>query len=538
MKRAYHRFAMVTIALLTVFTTMGKPVDSLSSLPFDDIGNSYAKQEIIDLYNRKIITGTTERSFSPAQSISRAEFVAIIDRLLGLEPVTSPVSPFADVPKQAWHYGWIQAAVQLGLADGTSATAFAPSMPVTRQEAAVLLARALKQAGSKAEASLAFGDSSQIASWASASVAAVHKLGLIKGDEQGDFRPTKPITRQETAVMIYRVLQNKTWEAELKAAPTESIKLGWQYGQTTKEYQNNVLKSNVNTLSPRWYFTDALGNIVDNTDSSLLTWAKQHNKKVWAMVGNRSDQAATHQMLSSSAARSNAVTKLVAYAKSYKLDGLNIDFENVAPQDRAALTAFMTELAKKLKLLSVTLSIDVSPDRGTDWTDAFDFAALGKLVDYVVLMGYDEHWGGSSEAGSNASLGFDKAALDKLLKHVAGGKIILAVPLYNRDWDLNKDGSVASTEFISLTQQNALMAQFAIKPVWDAKIGQYTAAYLKNGVRHRMWLEDGRSLTAKYKLVVDAELAGLAYWYVGGESADIWSSMRNADRFLNYTFSS
>ncbi|WP_141499686.1 S-layer homology domain-containing protein [Paenibacillus luteus] len=538
MKRAYHRFAMVTIALLTVFTTMGKPVDSLSSLPFDDIGNSYAKQEIIDLYNRKIITGTSERSFSPAQSISRAEFVTIIDRFLGLEPVTSPVSPFADVPKQAWHYGWIQAAVQLGLADGISATSFAPSMPVTRQEAAVLLARALKQAGSKAEGSLTFGDSSQIATWASTSVAAVKQLGLIKGDEQGDFRPTKPITRQETAVMIYRVLQNKNWEAELKAAPEESIKLGWQYGQTTKEYQNNVLRSNVNTLSPRWYFTDASGNITDNTDSSLLTWAKQHNKKVWAMVGNRSDQAATHQMLSSSAARSNAVTKLVDYAKSYKLDGLNIDFENVAPQDRAALTAFMTELSKKLKLISVTLSIDVSPDRGTDWTDALDFAALGKQADYVVLMGYDEHWGGGSEAGSNASLGFDKAALYKLLQHVAGEKIILAVPLYNRDWDLNKDGSVASTEFISLTQQNALMAQFAIKPVWDAKIGQYTAAYLKNGVRHRMWLEDGRSLTAKYKLVVDAKLAGLAYWYVGGESADIWSSMRNADRFLNYDFSS
>ncbi|OMF36861.1 hypothetical protein BK133_08025 [Paenibacillus sp. FSL H8-0548] len=536
MKRTYTRLLLTAVALLVMITAMGQLAGSQSSIPFDDISHSYAEQEIIDLYNRKIITGTSERSFSPLKSISRAEFVTVLDRLLGLEPVQSPVSPFADVAKQAWYYGWIQAAVQLGLADGVSANSFAPSKPVTRQEAAVLLARALKKTTNQANAKLLFGDGDQIAGWAAPSVATVKSLGLMKGDDHSNFRPSDPITRQETAVMIYRVLQNKAWAAELAAKPVESIKLGWQYGQTTQQYKENILLSNVNTLSPRWYFLEASGAITDYTDKSLVTWAKQHNKKVWAMVGNRSNQTATSQMLSTAKARSAVIAKLAAFAKTYELDGLNIDFENVAPKDRAALTAFIAELSEKLTQMKVTLSMDVSPDRGTDWTDAFDFASLGKQVDYMVLMGYDEHWGASSGAGSNASLGFYQAALDKLMKQVNSGKIILAVPFYNRDWNLNKDGSVASSEFISLSEQNALMSKFSIKPVWDAKIGQYTAAYTKNGVTHRMWLEDGRSLTAKYKLAVEANFAGLAYWHIGGESADVWASFRNADRFLHYSF--
>jgi spore germination protein len=72
------------------------------------------------------------------------------------------------------------------------------------------------------------------------------------------------------------------------------------------------------------------GAVTDSTDASLVTWAKKNNKQVWAMVGNRSDQEATHQMLSSATARNTAVNQLAAVVSKYGLDGLNIDFENVA----------------------------------------------------------------------------------------------------------------------------------------------------------------------------------------------------------------
>lgn len=118
------------------------------------------------------------------------------------------------------------------------------------------------------------------------------------------------------------------------------------------------------------------------------------------MVGNRSDQEATHQILLSTTARNTAVNQLAALVSKYGLDGLNIDFENVAAEDRVYLTSFITLLAEKMRSLDVILSMDVSPDLGTDWTEAFDYAALGKQVNYMVMMGYDEHYDGSQVPGS------------------------------------------------------------------------------------------------------------------------------------------
>jgi len=165
-----NRLGKLVIIIIAVISTAGifnSHASASVGMPFDDISASYARNEIIDLYNRKIITGTSKTSFSPTKSITRAEFITVLDRLLKLEPVASPVSPYTDVAKSAWYYGWIQAAVQLELANGTSASTFAPSKPVTRQEAAIWIAKALKQTTNTATAQSDFKDRGQIAPWAS-----------------------------------------------------------------------------------------------------------------------------------------------------------------------------------------------------------------------------------------------------------------------------------------------------------------------------------------------------------------------------------
>lgn len=536
MKELLGRFIIATAAIIFATSIIFQHTSADEVLPFDDISNSYAKKEIIDLYNKKIISGTSETSFSPTDSITRAEFIVVLERLLKLEPVASPVTSFTDVAKSAWYYGAIQAAVQLNLASGTSVSTFEPKNAVTRQEAAVWMARVLKQTNSQSSYSTAFKDSSHIATWASDSVAAVSKLGLMKGDETGYFRPYEPITRQEAAVLIYRVLQNKAWAKALEKEHKEQIVIGWQYGQTTEQYKKSILKSNVNTVSPRWYFVGKTGTVSDSTDVSLVSWAKTNNKEVWAMVGNRSDQEATHQMLSSATARNTAITQLVAMVSKYGIHGLNIDFENVSAKDRTYLTTFITQLAEKLHAVGATLSMDVSPDLGTDWTDAFDYAALGKQVDYMVMMGYDEHYDGSVNPGSNASLPYINNAIETLLKVVSSDKVILGMPFYNRDWTLKQNGKVSSSEYISLTEQNQLISTHSMKQVWNNSLGQYVASYTKNSMKHTIWIEDGRSLIAKYHVVVNKKLAGVAYWHIGGESSDIWASMRNAKRYYDYSF--
>ncbi|GGF95696.1 hypothetical protein GCM10010912_45800 [Paenibacillus albidus] len=536
MKRTLGRVGRGTVTALCAASLFMPRASAAQALPFEDISNSYARNEIIDLYNQKILTGTSTTRFSPSKSMTRAEFLTSLDRLLKLEPVASPISPYADVPQNAWYYGWIQAAVQLELASGVSAKFFAPAKAVTRQEAAVWLAKALKKAAGTASVSTAFEDGRDIAAWASSAVAAVYRLGLMKGDETGNFRPSDPITRQEAAVLLDRVLQHKGWAAELAARPKERIVIGWKYGQTTVQYENNILKSNVNTLSPRWYFVGSTGAVTDSTDTGLITWAKKKGTNIWAMVGNRSDQAATHRMLSSAATRNTAVNGLAAMAKKYGLDGLNLDFENVAPQDRTALTTFVTLLAEKLHANQQILSVDVSPDLDTDWTEAFDYGALGLQADYMVLMGYDEHYSGSAVPGPNASLPYVQKAVNKILQVVPSEKVILALPFYNRDWTLQQTGAALSSEFISFTEQNQRMQRYSMKPVWDASLGQYVASYTTQSIKHTIWLEEGRSLIAKYHLAVKQNLAGVAYWYIGGESADIWTSLGNAEKYYDYSF--
>lgn len=535
MNRILSKRIAAAVILLSLSGFLLQPASAAkSTLPFNDIATSYAKDAIIRLYEKQIITGTSTTTYSPKLPVTRAEFITILDRLLGLEPVKSTVSPFTDVAANAWYYGYVQTAVQLGLADGTSSSTFEPGKQVTRQEAAILLIRALKQssASTGTGSTSVFKDAAAIADWAAGSVAAVQKLGLMTGDDTGKFRPQASLTREETAAILDRVLQNDKWSdsLEAEASDSEPVQLGWQYGQTTAQYEQTILGSNINTLSPRWYFISASGTLTDNTDKTLLTWADKQTKKVWAMVGNRSDQEATHTMLSSATARGKTVDALTKAVKQYGLDGLNIDFENVAAADRTSMTTFITELSTKLHAIDAVVAVNVSPDLGTDWTDAFDYSALGKQADYIVMMGYDEHWGGSA-AGSVSSLTFVQNAVTKLLKVVSSSKVILAIPFYNRDWIMNSDGSTQSSTIINLSQQNALIQTYKIRPVWNSTVGQYTVSYKNSGLQHRIWVEDGRSVSLKYKLAVDKDLAGLAYWYIGGESTDIWDSLSNAERF-------
>lgn len=379
-----------------------------------------------------------------------------------------------------------------------------------------------------------YEDQEHIHSWAISSVFVMHALGLMEGDA-GSFRPRDSMTRQEAAVFMNRVWTRPGWANQLRSSPPAKIQLGWQYGQTTAQYERQIEKSNVNTLSPRWFFLGPSGEFENVIDPALVAWAHRNGKQVWAMVGNHSDSANTHAMLTDPSQRLALVQRLSAQVKQYDIDGLNIDFENMLPEDKDAFTAFVSELHTAMTSLSAVLSINVSPDFGTDWTEVFDYAALGKHAEYVVLMAYDEHWGGSPIAGSVSSLPWLKQGLEALLSKVPASKVIVALPLYTRQWAADANGKVGSID-LSLVQQSAIVNAYKLKPVWDDILGQYYAQYSEPSALNRIWMEDGRSLTRKMTLGESYSLAGYGYWYMGDESVDVWASLRNAMRFSSYSF--
>ncbi|WP_138494668.1 S-layer homology domain-containing protein [Paenibacillus pinistramenti] len=502
---------------------------------FQDIDGSFAKSAILDLYQRKIIEGTAAGTFSPKKVMTRAEGTKAMMELLKLEPADGGIPAFQDVSRSAWYYGYVQAGVYLGLAQGKGSGKYMPDAGVTRQELAVWLIRFLKETASSGSLSALYSDADEVADWAAASVYTVQKLGLMEGAD-GRFRPNDAVTREEMAAVMDRIITDETYGSQISAEVSEPIQLGWQFGQTDEEFKASISASSINVIVPRWYFLNSDGTLENGTKTALASWAKSTGRKVWPLVGNRSDAESTHAMLASSAKAEQTAAALAGYAAAYKLDGLNLDFENVLPADRSALTSFVANLAGKLHQAGKTLSVCVSPDLASDWTAAFDYAALAKSADYMVLMGYDEHWSSDPEPGSVASFGWVQSGLDKLIKQAGAAKVIFGMPLYTRDWSLKWNGSASASEDLTLNEQNARMTRYGISWSWKADIGQYTASYQTNGVQHKIWLEDSRSLTLKYRMGSSRKIAGFAYWAIGGEQPGLWQALDNAERFDGYTF--
>ncbi|MFY0543784.1 S-layer homology domain-containing protein [Brevibacillus sp. H7] len=522
MKKFRFQLALITLLQLSIFSSFTEA----QFYPFTDISNSYARTEISLLHKQGIVMGDGKGRFYPNQPVTRAEFVTMLGRTLGIKPVNSPIQAFRDVPQRHWGNGWIHAGAQLGLIGGTSPSTFDPSRYISRQEAAAILVRSQKPRYIE-NADVAVSDAEEIADWAAPYVKEAIRSGYMSG-YQGQFRPKSHMTRQEMAVVLNRLLSVPVANPGNKSKP---IQLAWQYGGTSTDFIQNVQNSTVNVLSPRWFFLNDSGNITDNGDGALVKWAHQNGKQVWAMVGNRFDAALTHQAISQEAKRKAIINQIVSYSKKYQLDGVNIDFENVQPSDKNNYTSFIRELSAALKANHVILSIDVPPDLGNSWSAAYDYKALGSLVDYMVVMSYDEHWSGGPKAGSVASLPWFTQNLQKMTSAVPAKKVIAGIPLYTRDW-YTMNGKVLSKDLL-IPELYSLLAEKKPRMVWDSVKGQYIATYTKDGVKHSIWLEESRSISEKMRKVYELGISGAAYWHIGGGTTDVWTAIENIGKMEN-----
>ncbi|WP_027417910.1 S-layer homology domain-containing protein [Aneurinibacillus terranovensis] len=530
-----------TVAFLSLMTPVSGDMNIQNS--FNDIATSYARVQINDLYSAGIVAGKSDHTYAPKDPVTRAEYVKILGSLMGMSPVSASVSAFGDVDKLAWYYGWVQAELMTGLVYGTSATTFEPNRPITRQEAAVLLGRAISVTRHNANAPassvstdvLPFNDRQDVKTWAVPYVKQVSDLKLMNG-YMNTFRPDDLLTREEIAVIFDQLLNNRSILNQTTAtaaasgsstsADSTEIRLGWQYFESSEQFEKRVENSSfLDTLSPRWYFLEKDRSVSDYSDPSLVSWAHQRGKKVWALVGNHFDDVTTHTTLSDSGKRAALVNKLLGYAQKYQLDGLNIDFENMQPADRDSFTAFIGDLARALHAQNKTLSVDVPPDLGTDWSQPYDFTQLANGADYLILMGYGEHWESGAKAGSLSSLPWLQKSISGLTDKIPARKLIVGLPFYTFDW--HAEGGQLRTQELTMPQTMDTIQNHQAQLAWDDNVGQYVANYTDNGVAHTIWVEDSRSISRKYQLVAKNNVAGTAFWYVGGESDDVWKGLDN-----------
>ena len=275
----------------------------------------------------------------------------------------------------------------------------------------------------------------------------------------------------------------------------------------------------VNVISPTWFYvTDNNGNIINNATADYVSLAHEKGLKVWGLVDNFTQDISTYEVLSRTSSRQNLVSQLVNAAVGAGIDGINVDFEQLSEDVGVHFLEFLRELSIECHKNNLVLSVDNPVPE--DFTSHYDRAEQGKVVDYVIIMGYDEHYVGSEEAGSVASLPWVEKGIQDTIAEVPAQRVINAVPFYTRLWK-TEAGSLSSEAIGMDTAQEVVNTNNA-QVYWDSDVSQNYGSFEKDGCTYQIWIEDSQSIAAKVQLVQKYNLAGVAAWKLGFENSSIW----------------
>ncbi|WP_244226764.1 glycosyl hydrolase family 18 protein [Paenibacillus protaetiae] len=314
------------------------------------------------------------------------------------------------------------------------------------------------------------------------------------------------------------------------------INLTWEAVYDVKPDPNKIGKlEGVNVVSPTWFeLQDGKGTIKGKADPAYVRWAHSQGMQVWALFSNGFEPARTTAALANADTRFSMIQQLIAFAQLYDLQGINIDFENVATADKANLVQFVKELTPLLHEQGLVVSIDVTPKSTSEmWSLFLDRKALGKAVDYMMVMAYDEHWASSPTSGSVASLSWTEQSLARIIQEdeVPPDKLILSMPLYTRIWTEVKDakgGIKVSSKPAGMDKVKNIIADKKLKPVFNEETGQNYVEYTENGSLNRIWIEDDTSIKARIAIAHKYGIAGVATWQRNFQTQSIWNTINQA----------
>lgn len=274
----------------------------------------------------------------------------------------------------------------------------------------------------------------------------------------------------------------------------------------------------VNVISPTWfYLLDTSGNIANISSADYVAQAHEKGLKVWGLIDNFTQEVSTTETLSNTAARQNIISQLIQAATSVGMDGINVDFESLREDVGIHFLEFLRELSIECHKNNLVLSVDNPVPE--DFTSHYDRAEQGRVVDYVIIMGYDEHYVGS-EAGSVASLPWVEQGIQDTLAEVPAERVINAVPFYTRLW--RTTGGNVTSEAIGMDQAQQVISENNVETYWDKTTSQNYGKYDIDNSTYQIWIEDSQSIAEKVKLVSKYNLAGVSAWKLGFENSGIW----------------
>ncbi|MCR4692046.1 MAG: SH3 domain-containing protein [Lachnospiraceae bacterium] len=319
-----------------------------------------------------------------------------------------------------------------------------------------------------------------------------------------------------------------TFTPEEYTSLTRDHKINMAWHQVTNAAANDTIydmlanTKSVNVISPTWYFlSDNAGNFTTIADASYVQNMHDKGIEVWALIDNFTNQVDTAEALGSFTNRQNLISQLVPSVLSVGADGINVDFELVPQEAGPDYVEFIRELSIACRKNNLVLSVDNYVP--TEYTGYYNRAEQGAVADYVVIMGYDEHYAGSSEAGSVASLGYVQEGIEKTVSQVPANKVINGIPFYTRFW--RTDNSGVESEALTMPVAAQALEKRGVTAEWDDTTSQYYATFEEEGKTCQIWMEEKESITAKLRLMMQYNLGGVAEWKLGQEDPVVWDAI-------------
>lgn len=279
----------------------------------------------------------------------------------------------------------------------------------------------------------------------------------------------------------------------------------------------------VNVVVPSWFvMTDNQGNYSSIASRDYVEKAHARGIQVWAMLNNVSTKESaainTRELMGSTSNRKKLIASLMEDADNYGFDGINLDFEGLKAEAGPHYVQFIRELSVACRQKGLVLSVDNYVPSA--YTNFYNRKEQGTVADYVIIMGYDEHYAGG-DAGSVASITYVENGIKDTLTQVPKEKVINGVPFYTRVWTVQ--GGKTTSKAYGISDAKKWVEDNQAQLIWDDALGQYYAEVINADGEQYIWMEEEESLGLKIDLIREYDLAGVACWKLGFEPADIWN---------------
>lgn len=343
-------------------------------------------------------------------------------------------------------------------------------------------------------------------------------IGYVENKRLGD------ITEEtETPVKDYQEPEYTSLTGDSK------ICLGWHsiggVGGNDTLYSMVSGTKGMNVIAPTWFsMTDEHGAFRSFASAEYVTTAHNMGLQVWGVLDNfnyaneTGTSISTLNMLSSTTSRQTLVQNVTDAAVSLGLDGINVDFEQLSSDCGPHYVEFLRELSIQCRNKGLVLSVDNYVP--FNFNDYYRLDIQGQVADYVIIMGYDEHWHGSKDPGSVASIGYVSDGLDRTLQEVPANKVVNALPFYTILW--KTEGTDVTDEYITMRNEAEFMSRAGVTAEWDEETCQNYAEWTSGNATYQIWLEDAESIAVKLNMMTTKNIGGVAVWRLGYGTQAAW----------------